>query len=99
VVTIDHQSLVDEIGLAQLDTGAAISASAVRRLACDADIISAVFGADAELLDLGRRSRLVSPGQRAALALRDRGCPFPNCDRPTSWCDAHHIDHCIKGGQ
>ena len=40
----------------------------------------------------------MSPAQRAALALRDRGCTFPNCDRPAGWCDAHHIDHWIDGG-
>ena len=25
------------------------------------------------------------------LAIRDRGCRFPGCDAPPSWCDAHHI--------
>ncbi len=42
-------------------------------------------------LDLGRSVRLASPGQRRALAIRDRGCVFPGCDRPPDWCDAHHL--------
>ena len=25
------------------------------------------------------------------LAIRDRGCVFPGCGAPPSWCDAHHI--------
>jgi hypothetical protein len=24
------------------------------------------------------------------LAKRDGGCAFPGCDRPPSWCEAHH---------
>ncbi len=26
-----------------------------------------------------------------ALALRDKGCCYPGCDRPPSWCEAHHL--------
>ena len=35
--------------------------------------------------------RLVSSNDDRALAIRDRGCAFPGCDRPPGWCDAHHI--------
>jgi hypothetical protein len=98
VVTIDHDNLIDQLGLGELAGGGTISTTAVRRLACDADIITAVFGTDSELLDLGRRARLVSPAQRLALVMRDRGCVFPNCDRPPDWCDAHHIDHWLDQG-
>ena len=35
---------------------------------------------------------------RRALALRDRGCAFPGCDRPLGWCDAHHITGWANGG-
>lgn len=28
----------------------------------------------------------------------DKGCSFPGCDRPPSWCQAHHIRHWIDGG-
>ena len=98
VVTINHDNLREQLGLGELESGELVDSSTARRLACDADIISAVFGTDAELLDLGRRSRLVTPAQRAALALRDRGCVFSGCDRPIGWCDAHHINHWINGG-
>ena len=98
VVTINHENLCEQLGLGELDTGTLIEAATARRLACDAEILSAVFNTDSELLDLARRSRLVTPAQRAALALRDKGCVFPGCDRPVGWCDAHHIDHWINGG-
>jgi Domain of unknown function (DUF222) len=55
-------------------------------------------GASSQPLDLGRATRVVSPAQRSALAVRDQGCVFPDCDRPLAWCDAHHLWHWIDGG-
>jgi hypothetical protein len=36
---------------------------------------------------------------RRAVVARDRHCRFPGCDRPQSWCDAHHIVHWADGGE
>jgi hypothetical protein len=55
-------------------------------------------GAPSQPLDVGRATRVISPAQRAALAVRDRGCVYPNCDRPLAWCDAHHLWHRIDDG-
>jgi hypothetical protein len=55
-------------------------------------------GAPSQPLDLGRSTRVIHPTQRAALAVRDRGCVFPGCDRPLAWCDAHHLRHWLDGG-
>jgi hypothetical protein len=55
-------------------------------------------GAPAQPLEVGRATRVVQPAQRAALAVRDGGCVFPDCDRPLSWCDAHHLWHWVDGG-
>jgi HNH endonuclease len=55
-------------------------------------------GAPARPLEVGRTSRVVSPAQRAALAVRDGGCGFPGCDRPLGWCEAHHLRHWLHGG-
>jgi hypothetical protein len=51
-----------------------------------------------EILDLGRRTRIVSPAQRRALVHRDGGCVFPGCGRPHPWTDAHHLVHWARGG-
>jgi len=69
-----------------------------RRLACEAAVIPAVLGSGSELLDLGRRSAVVSPALRRAVALRDKRCRFPGCDRPHAWCAAHHVIHWADGG-
>jgi hypothetical protein len=55
-------------------------------------------GAPCQPLDVGRATRVVQPAQRSALAVRDRGCVFPGCDRPLAWCDAHHLWHWVDGG-
>jgi hypothetical protein len=55
-------------------------------------------GTPSQPLELGRSSRVVSPTQRNALAVRDRGCVFPGCQRPLAWCEAHHLRHWLHGG-
>jgi hypothetical protein len=55
-------------------------------------------GAPSQPLEVGRTTRVVQPAQRTALAVRDGGCVFPNCDRPLSWCEAHHLWHWLDGG-
>jgi hypothetical protein len=40
----------------------------------------------------------VPPPMRRAVSVRDGRCRFPGCDRPPTWCDAHHIVHWADGG-
>jgi Domain of unknown function (DUF222)/HNH endonuclease len=55
-------------------------------------------GAPRQPLDLGRTTRVISPAQRTALAVRDGGCGFPDCQRPLAWCEGHHLVHWADGG-
>ena len=55
-------------------------------------------GAPSLPLNLGRSTRVVSPAQHRALAVRDGGCVFPGCGRPLAWCEAHHLWHWLDGG-
>jgi len=55
-------------------------------------------GAPSRPLDVGRATRVVSPAQRSALAVRDGGCVFPGCSRPLAWCEGHHVWHWLDGG-
>ena len=55
-------------------------------------------GAPSQPLDVGRASRVITPAQRAALAVRDQGCVFPDCQRPVAWCEGHHLIPWQAGG-
>jgi hypothetical protein len=55
-------------------------------------------GAPTQPLEVGRTSRVVQAAQRTALAIRDGGCVFPDCQRPLAWCEAHHLRHWLHGG-
>ena len=89
---------LDRHGVCTLDTGGRISAGEARRLACTAGIIPAVLGGKSQVLDLGRRRRLHTPGQRLAMSLRDGGCTAEGCDKPPSMCHAHHDKPWSTGG-
>ena len=80
------------------DDGLTVSAATIRRWACDADILPVVLGRHSEVLDVGRRHRLVTPALWQALVVRDAGCTFPSCTRPPIMCQAHHILHWADGG-
>ena len=84
------QSALEEAG------GIHVSAETARRLACDAATVTMRHGSAGEVLDVGRRTRTISPALRRALAARDRHCRFPGC-RATR-CDGHHIEHWAQGG-
>jgi len=75
-----------------------VAVSTVQRAVCDTGILPIEFSDDLEPLRLGRQRRLFSARQRSALEARDAGCRFPECDRPASWCESHHIVPWSKGG-
>jgi hypothetical protein len=98
-VLIPMQTLTERLDRAgMLDTGQAMSPALARRLACDADLIPAVLGGKSQILDVGRTTRVIPTGLRAAVGIRDGGCTFPGCDRPPGRCHAHHITHWADGG-
>jgi hypothetical protein len=97
-VTVSLEDLKAGVGTGTLDTGEVLSAAAVRRLACDADIIPVVLGGKGQPLDVGRLHRLVTIGIWMALVVRDQHCAFPGCTRPPIACDAHHVVHWVDGG-
>lgn len=99
LVTIDLPVLEERVrGAGHTLSGQVLSAASVRRLACDAEVIPVVLGADSAPLDVGRSHRLVPSAIRHAAWLRDGGCTYPGCTVPVSWCDAHHVTHWVDGG-
>ena len=75
-------------GVAPIGVGPSASAGAAR----------VVTIGESQPLDVGRRTRVIPPAIRTALAVRDRGCVHPDCEQPPQWTDAHHIVHWADGG-
>jgi hypothetical protein len=98
LVTITEQNLRTGRGFGVTATGEDLTATAIRRIACDAKITPITIDGNGVPLAVGRTRRTVTPAQWAALVIRDKGCIFPGCDRPASWCQAHHRIHWEDGG-
>jgi hypothetical protein len=99
-VTLDLASLEGRAGRrCELDEAGTIAPEAAPRLACDAIVSRVIVGPRSQPLEVGRRTPVVPPAVRRALAVRDGGCRFPACDRPQAWCDAHHVVHWADGGE
>ena len=99
VLTMSYDKLLKQcVDAGLVGPGEKIAAAGARRLLCDADLLPAVLGGPSQLLDVGRTRRLVTPGIRAALELRDGGCVFPGCNTAPRDCDAHHLIPWWKGG-
>jgi hypothetical protein len=97
-VTINLNDLLEagRQATGDLTYGDGLSASAIRRLACDAGIIPVILGSDSQPLDVGREKRYVTDGLRSALNQRDKGCVI--CHAPPIYCDAHHVVSWADGG-
>ncbi|MFT4135715.1 HNH endonuclease signature motif containing protein [Microbacterium sp.] len=93
-----HAAGAPAVGVTE-DEPTALPAWLVEQHACDTGTTELRIDPDGNPLYLGREARLFSPRQRIALATRDGGCRFKGCDRPASYCEAHHIDHHAEGGK
>jgi hypothetical protein len=99
IITIPHSSLQNGTGAGRLNDGHPISPSLSAYLGCDAEILPCFLDQKGAVIDLGRARRLFTGPSRTALEIRDRGCAWPGCDRPLSWCEAHHVIGWINGGR
>ena len=64
----------------------------IDRHLCDTGFMPIMFDDDGQCVNVGRDQRLFTNRQRQGLAVRDGGCRWPDCDRPPSWTEAHHIN-------
>lgn len=98
IVHVDYRDLESGAGAAHIEgQTAAVSINTVKRLACSYGAEYVLFDGSRPL-ELGRSTRRYTDAQRTALAARDGGCPWGDCDRPPSWTEAHHIDEWAEGG-
>jgi hypothetical protein len=86
-------------GRSYLENGPSVPPETARRLSCDAEVIAVIHERDSgNPLDIGRKTRTVSPALRRALRVRDGGCRFPGCSN-RRFVDAHHIVHWFPDGE
>ncbi len=91
VVTVDVETLAAASGgSARLDSGAYVRGDLARRLACDAGLTRLITDPQSMPLDVGRRTRTISPAQARGVIHRDRHCRFEGCTAPPWACEVHH---------
>ncbi|MCQ3809718.1 MAG: DUF222 domain-containing protein [Acidimicrobiia bacterium] len=96
ILTAHWDALNEKLADARLVDGTPLPISETLRLACNADIVPAVFNTKGQELWVGRKHRLATEAQRAALIIRDEHCI--GCGRSAVWCEAHHIKEWLSGG-
>ena len=100
-VTATIETLKANAGAAggEMEFSLPLSKDTVRRVACDCSVTRVLLSEESMVIDVGRSRRLVDGALRKALAVRDKHCRWPGCERPASWCDGHHLVHWIEGGE
>lgn len=96
IVVADYDMLNHQLTNARLADGTPIPIGEIAKLAVDAEVLPAIFEAATGDLRMGRSRRTATELQRAALALRDKGCV--GCGIAPERCQYHHIDHWQHGG-
>ncbi len=80
------------------ETGRLFDHATTEAVLCDCIIHQIMLGTDELPVGYGRARYAVPRHLFRLVAERDGGCRFPGCDRPVSYCDAHHLHHWRKGG-
>jgi hypothetical protein len=96
-VVVDLDALHDGGG-GRVIGGPSLDATSVSRLLCDCALHRVVTAGRSAILDYGTSTRTIPAPLWSALVIRDEHCRFPGCDRPSKWCEGHHVTHVIDGG-
>lgn len=96
-VLVTERDLSRRAGLGRIEGQAdAVSIDTVERHICESGIVPILFDSNGQSVNVGRDQRLFNRRQRIGMAARDGGCLFPDCERPPSWTEAHHIDEWVR---
>ena len=96
IVLADYDMVNHQLTGGRLADGTPIPIGEIAEIAVDAEVLPAIFEAATGDLRMGRSRRTATDLQRAALALRDKGCV--GCGIGPERCQHHHIDHWQHGG-
>ncbi len=89
--------LMDPADAPRMEDGPVVAGETVRRLTCDSALVRLIETGDGEPLDVGRKTRVISPALRRAVKRRDKHCRWPGCTNSRHW-DGHHCTHWADGG-
>ena len=85
VIDVTAREEHDPVTVAQARTEYArdgqLSQATIDRLCCDAAFTRVIKDGPSQILDVGRKTRNISPALRRALIVRDGGCVEEGCDR------------------
>ncbi|MDE0675989.1 MAG: DUF222 domain-containing protein [Acidimicrobiaceae bacterium] len=96
IVVADYDLVNHQLTNGRLADGTPVPIGEIARIAVDAEVLPTIFEAATGDLRMGRSRRTATELQRAALALRDKGCV--GCGMSPERCQHHHIDHWQYGG-
>jgi hypothetical protein len=89
-VVVDIDALHEGSG-GRVIGGPAIDGSSLSRMLCDCALHRVLTSGRSAILDYGTSTRTIPAPLWIALVIRDEQCRFPGCDRPSTWCEGHHI--------
>jgi hypothetical protein len=98
ILTMTEGDYLEAQGVAVEAFGSSMPTWQARRYVCDSVITPILQSSTGAVLRHGRNRRTASDEQFTALAVRDGGCAFTGCDRPSGWCQAHHLIWWEHGG-
>ena len=75
-----------------------ISVGNAKRFSSDASLYTVLEDKYGDVLNIGRKTRTISPPLARALNVRDETCCFPGCCA-NKYVDFHHVTHWIDGGE
>ena len=89
-VLVEFDDLAGERGGRVVD-GPGLDGPTVSRLLCDCALHRVVMSGRSAIVDYGTSTRTIPAPLWNALVIRDEHCRFPGCDRPSTWCEGHHV--------
>nr|MDQ2957977.1 HNH endonuclease [Actinomycetota bacterium] len=98
IITMTAEQFHDRDGWAETSFGQLIPAEVALELADEAALTLLIQDARGAVLAEGRGKRIATRAQTLALIARDKGCSFPDCDKPPEWTQRHHMRAWTDGG-
>ncbi len=95
---VSAETFSDADGLPTIEGGPHLHPETVRRLTCDGALVSVLEDGQGEVLNVGRKTRVIPSAIRRALKARDGSCQYPGCSQ-SRYVDGHHIVHWADGGE